>query len=79
NGTAVTNGQASNAELEKANATIQELRRQLSEYKAQLEKVGSSKTMRPAYAQTSDTIDGLSMQSVAIVALMAFLVGYFFF
>ncbi|KAJ2577501.1 phosphatidylinositol-binding protein scs2 [Coemansia sp. RSA 1807] len=79
NGTAVTNGQASSAELEKANATIQELRRQLSEYKAQLEKVGSSKTMRPAYAQTSDTIDGLSMQSVAIVALMAFLVGYFFF
>ncbi|KAJ1857634.1 phosphatidylinositol-binding protein scs2 [Coemansia sp. RSA 1822] len=80
NGTAVvTNGQASRAELEKANATIQELRRQLSEYKAQLEKVGSSKTMRPAYAQTSDTIDGLSMQSVAIVALMAFLVGYFFF
>ncbi|KAJ2312432.1 phosphatidylinositol-binding protein scs2 [Coemansia sp. RSA 2705] len=69
---------AATAELDKANAIIQELRRQLSEYKAQLEKVGSSKP-RPAYAQTSDSIDGLSMQSVAIVALVAFLVGYFFF
>ncbi|KAJ2356384.1 hypothetical protein IWW50_002716, partial [Coemansia erecta] len=70
----------SKAELEKANATIQELRRQLAEYRAQLEKVGSGKAVRQeVVGQTSDTIDGLSMQSVAIVALVAFLVGYFFF
>ncbi|KAJ2631911.1 phosphatidylinositol-binding protein scs2 [Coemansia sp. RSA 1290] len=67
------------SDLDKANATISELRRQLSEYKAQVEKVGSSRATPRPYAQTSDSIDGLSMQSVAIVALVAFLVGYFFF
>ncbi|KAJ2843659.1 hypothetical protein IWW36_005481, partial [Coemansia brasiliensis] len=63
------------SDLDKANATISELRRQLSEYKAQVEKVGSSRVTPPrsSYAQTSDSIDGLSMQSVAIVALVAFL------
>ncbi|KAJ2449598.1 phosphatidylinositol-binding protein scs2 [Coemansia sp. RSA 2336] len=66
-------------DLDKANATIAELRRQLSEYKAQVEKVGSSRVAPRSYAQSSDSIDGLSMQSVAIVALVAFLVGYFFF
>ncbi|PIA15063.1 VAMP-associated protein [Coemansia reversa NRRL 1564] len=67
-------------ELDNANAVVQDLRRQLSEYKAQLEKIGASKAGRPVSVQPlSDTIDGLSMQSVAIVALVAFLVGYFFF
>ncbi|KAJ2617529.1 phosphatidylinositol-binding protein scs2 [Coemansia sp. RSA 1365] len=67
-------------ELDNANAVVQDLRRQLSEYKAQLEKIGTPKAGRPVSVQPlSDTIDGLSMQSVAIVALVAFLVGYFFF
>ncbi|KAJ2083955.1 phosphatidylinositol-binding protein scs2 [Coemansia sp. RSA 988] len=68
-------------ELDNANAVVQDLRRQLNEYKAQLEKIGTSKSGRSMTAQqsSSDSIDGLSMQSVAIVALVAFLVGYFFF
>ncbi|KAJ2158350.1 phosphatidylinositol-binding protein scs2 [Coemansia sp. RSA 552] len=82
---AAAESQILRADLDKANATIQELRRQLGEYRAQVERIGaqverigSSKAMAPrAVAQSS--IDGLSMQSVAIVALVAFLVGYFFF
>ncbi|KAJ2809388.1 phosphatidylinositol-binding protein scs2 [Coemansia guatemalensis] len=75
-----TDSQSLKDELDNANAVVQDLRRQLSEYKAQLEKIGTSKAGRSMSAQsTSDTIDGLSMQSVAIVALVAFLVGYFFF
>ncbi|KAJ1724946.1 phosphatidylinositol-binding protein scs2, partial [Coemansia biformis] len=66
------------AELEAAKTTIEELRRQLAEYKVQMEKrpLAATTVRMP---RTSDTIDGLSMQSVAIVALVAFLVGYFFF
>ncbi|KAJ2773931.1 phosphatidylinositol-binding protein scs2, partial [Coemansia nantahalensis] len=67
----------SRAELEAAKSTIQELRRQLAEFKAL-----QDKKPQPAVATrgaVSDSIEGLSMQSVAIVALVAFLVGYFFF
>ncbi|KAJ2784625.1 phosphatidylinositol-binding protein scs2 [Coemansia javaensis] len=71
---------ASAAELESAKTTIGELRRQLAEYKAQLDKRPAAASASPSRAaRPSDSVDGLSMQSVAIVALVAFLVGYFFF
>ncbi|KAJ2722495.1 phosphatidylinositol-binding protein scs2 [Coemansia sp. Benny D115] len=68
---------SSAADLEKAQATIADLRRQLGEYKNIVDASSSSKTM--PVAQTTRTVDGLSMQSVAIVALVAFMTGYFFF
>ncbi|KAJ1799338.1 phosphatidylinositol-binding protein scs2, partial [Coemansia sp. RSA 2399] len=57
------------SDLDKANAAIKSLKQQLSECKAQLEKAPRS----------SSTTDGLSIGSVAIIALVAFLLGYFFF
>ncbi|KAJ2713233.1 phosphatidylinositol-binding protein scs2 [Coemansia spiralis] len=79
----------SRTDLEAAKATIQELRRQLAEFKALQDKrplpastsasAGAGAAAAPARTAVSDSIDGLSMQSVAIVALVAFLVGYFFF
>ncbi|KAJ2401051.1 phosphatidylinositol-binding protein scs2 [Coemansia sp. RSA 2559] len=56
-------------DLDKANAAIKDLKQQLSECKAQLKKTPRS----------SSTTDGLSIGSVAIIALVAFLLGYFFF
>ncbi|KAJ2850061.1 phosphatidylinositol-binding protein scs2 [Coemansia erecta] len=71
-------------ELEKANATIGDLKRQLEEYKKQLEttklgNAGSSSSRTVTTTQFSKSVDGLSIQSVAIVALVAFMTGYFFF
>ncbi|KAJ1873523.1 hypothetical protein LPJ57_004933, partial [Coemansia sp. RSA 486] len=75
-------------ELQRANATIGNLEKQLDDYKKQLEsaKLGnagfsspSSSSSRAVAAQSSKAVDGLSIQSVAIVALVAFMTGYFFF
>ncbi|KAJ1663378.1 phosphatidylinositol-binding protein scs2 [Coemansia sp. RSA 1646] len=71
-------------DLDKANAAIKDLKQQLSDCKTQLEKargvnsLTSSGSQKPV-AQASSSTDGLSIQSVAIIALVAFLFGYFFF
>ncbi|KAJ1939632.1 phosphatidylinositol-binding protein scs2 [Kickxella alabastrina] len=78
-------------ELETAQGTIEDLKRQLNNYRHQLESAAASGSAasavavtipaggRAVSAQTSKTVDGLSMHSVVIVALAAFMVGYFFF
>ncbi|KAJ1888358.1 phosphatidylinositol-binding protein scs2 [Kickxella alabastrina] len=81
----------SKKELETAQGTIEDLKQQLNNYRHQLESATASWSAvsaaavavpaggRAVSAQASKTVDGLSMHSVVIVALAAFMVGYFFF
>ncbi|KAJ2704966.1 phosphatidylinositol-binding protein scs2 [Coemansia sp. IMI 203386] len=86
--TSSTQQPSAETELQRANATIGNLEKQLDDYKKQLESVKlgnvgssspSSSSSRAVAAQSSKAVDGLSIQSVAIVALVAFMTGYFFF
>ncbi|KAJ2776807.1 phosphatidylinositol-binding protein scs2 [Coemansia interrupta] len=76
---------SNSADLEKAQLKIADLQRQVDEYKYQLEhttaasEAGASSSSRSVSVQPSKAVDGLSIQSVAIVALVAFMTGYFFF
>ncbi|KAJ1720938.1 phosphatidylinositol-binding protein scs2 [Coemansia erecta] len=78
-------GKSNSAELEKAQLKIVDLQRQVDEYRNQLEhttaasEAGASSSSRSVSVQPSKAVDGLSIQSVAIVALVAFMTGYFFF
>ncbi|KAJ2556475.1 phosphatidylinositol-binding protein scs2, partial [Coemansia sp. RSA 1933] len=75
---------AATGDLDKAKAAIRDLEKQLHDCRAQLQKArngsltSSSSSQKSAAAARSST-DGLSIQSVAIIALVAFLFGYFFF
>ncbi|KAJ2337026.1 hypothetical protein GGI00_000495, partial [Coemansia sp. RSA 2681] len=66
-------------------ATIRDLERQLADYKSKLSEKASLAGGRPlvgkaaSHLQSPVSVDGLSMSSVAIIAFVAFLVGYFFF
>ncbi|KAJ2017545.1 phosphatidylinositol-binding protein scs2, partial [Coemansia sp. S85] len=80
-------GQSSDVdqELVRANATIRDLERQLTECKTRLSEKAAT-TSKPLVGKaasqlqsSSVSVDGLSMNSVAVIALVAFLVGYFFF
>ncbi|KAJ2758193.1 phosphatidylinositol-binding protein scs2 [Coemansia sp. BCRC 34490] len=72
--------QAPSGDLQTANATISALRQQLSDCQAQLERArGSSASGSKKQPSSLASTDGLSIQSVAIIALVAFLFGYFFF
>ncbi|KAJ2699680.1 phosphatidylinositol-binding protein scs2 [Coemansia sp. IMI 209128] len=80
-------GQSSDVdqELVRANATIRDLERQLAECKTRLSEKAAT-TSKPLVGKaasqlqsSSVSVDGLSMNSVAVIALVAFLVGYFFF
>ncbi|KAJ2459822.1 phosphatidylinositol-binding protein scs2 [Coemansia sp. RSA 2424] len=72
-------------ELVRAKATIRDLERQLTDYKSKLSEKASLAGGRPlvgkaaSHLQSPVSVDGLSMSSVAIIAFVAFLVGYFFF
>ncbi|KAJ2661233.1 phosphatidylinositol-binding protein scs2 [Coemansia sp. RSA 1200] len=67
-------------DLQTANATIRALRQQLSDCQAQLERArGSGAAGSKKQPSSLSSTDGLSIQSVAIIALVAFLFGYFFF
>ncbi|KAJ2109309.1 phosphatidylinositol-binding protein scs2 [Coemansia sp. S142-1] len=80
-------GQSSDAdqELGRAKATIKDLERQLADYKIRLSEKASTSGKPLAGKATSQlqsspvSVDGLSMNSVAIIAFVAFLIGYFFF
>ncbi|KAJ2793934.1 hypothetical protein H4S07_006903 [Coemansia furcata] len=80
-----TVGQSSDAdqELVRAKATINDLERQLADYKARLsEKPIAGKPLAAkaiSQLQSPVSVDGFSMNSVAIIAFVAFLIGYFFF
>ncbi|KAJ2068764.1 hypothetical protein GGI08_000694, partial [Coemansia sp. S2] len=80
-------GQSSDAdqELGRAKATIKDLERQLADYRIRLSEKASTSGKPLAGKATSQlqsspvSVDGLSMNSVAIIAFVAFLIGYFFF
>ncbi|KAJ2492343.1 phosphatidylinositol-binding protein scs2 [Coemansia sp. RSA 2050] len=80
-------GQSSDVdqELARANATIKDLERQLTECKTRFGEKAATPA-KPLAAKAASqlqsspvSVDGLSMNSVAVIALVAFLVGYFFF
>ncbi|KAJ2864081.1 phosphatidylinositol-binding protein scs2 [Coemansia aciculifera] len=80
-------GQSSDAdqELVRAKATIKDLERQLADYKHKLSEKAST-SGKPLVGKAASqlqsspvSVDGLSMNSVAIIAFVAFLIGYFFF
>ncbi|KAJ2682359.1 phosphatidylinositol-binding protein scs2, partial [Coemansia sp. RSA 1285] len=72
--------QAPSGDLQTANVTISALRQQLSDCQAQLERArGSGASGSKKQPSSLASTDGLSIQSVAIIALVAFLFGYFFF
>ncbi|KAJ2483824.1 phosphatidylinositol-binding protein scs2 [Coemansia sp. RSA 2320] len=86
------NSSEADAELEQARATIKDLQRQLADCKARLSEKSSaaaaadSASGKPLAAKAGSqlqpspvSVDGLSMSAVAIISLVAFLVGYFFF
>ncbi|KAJ2896429.1 phosphatidylinositol-binding protein scs2 [Coemansia aciculifera] len=75
-------------ELARAKATIKDLERQLADCKNKLSEKAVLASGKPlagkaaavSHLQSSPvSVDGLSMSSVAIIAFVAFLVGYFFF
>ncbi|KAJ2747142.1 phosphatidylinositol-binding protein scs2 [Coemansia sp. BCRC 34301] len=72
-------------DLELARAAIKDLERQLADYKGRLSENASLASGKPvadkaaSQLKSSVSVDGLSMSSVAIIAFVAFLVGYFFF
>lgn len=63
-------------ELEHAREAIVELERQVAEYKDKLQK---QQVKQQPKKPTPTSVDGLSIQSVAIITLVAFLLGRFFF
>ncbi|KAJ1962911.1 phosphatidylinositol-binding protein scs2 [Dipsacomyces acuminosporus] len=76
------NTDVSKVELDRANSTIAELKRQLQEYRNRLdavEQLSEKQRSSSRVATKTSTIDGFSSQSVFVVALVAFLFGYFFF
>ncbi|KAJ2621265.1 phosphatidylinositol-binding protein scs2 [Coemansia sp. RSA 1358] len=67
---------AHSAELDKATVTIRNLERQVADLRVQL---AAKPAARASLKPVQPTTDGLSIPSVAIIALVAFFLGYFFF